>query len=238
MIRKFLFFSLGMMIGTVTWSQYLEPQQRDEHPLMDNLWNAKVDVSNIVNPKDPSLLMSLEYMFNNNLSFSQELGGILGNRQSEDSYGGFKGVKVREELRMYLTPLSFENGYTYISVNALYRFLNMGNRVTLGYDCTDDSQNSCSYLKQATTDLKSSKYGGAVRFGMMKPVSSRLTLEADFGLSLQYQNLTNDYHQDVHIFMNNSFLNQEQTGWSFEPSFSAKIGFVLSKKKRAASNLE
>jgi hypothetical protein len=225
---SFMVFTLVILFSSS--AQYIEGDSVKTHTILQNKISAKIDVSNVVNPRDPSLLMSLEYQYKEGVSFTQEFGLVMDARGTEGSDDGLKGFKAREELRFYLKTTNFEDGIAYLSINGLLRFLNMGDQVILGYGCEDGDYWSCDFVKGPSTDVKTMRYGGAAKVGIIKPVTDRLTLEADVGLSLQYNNVVDDYHTDITLFFDNNSAYNEWVGWWMEPVFAARIGYVIGKK--------
>ncbi len=232
MIKYSSAIALYILIVFQLDAQYLEKEQtvKEGHPIYNNTLIGKLDVSNVVNPRDPSILMSLEYQFKQGVSFTQEFGAVISARGTENTDHGLKGFKAREELRFYLRPIDFEEGMAYLSLNGMLRFLNMGDQVTLGYGCADGDYWSCDFVKSATNDVKTMRYGGAAKIGIIKPVTDRLTLEADVGLSLQYNDVVDDFHKDITLFFDNNAAFSEWVGWWMEPVFAARIGYVIGKK--------
>lgn len=228
------------LILIIIWSLWLltagaqakeEPISKADHPLAANKLNLKLDAANVVNPVDPSILLSLEYQFRTWVSFSQEVGTVMAVRDESGLVeNGWLGFKLREELRFYLNTGSSENALGYLSFNALYRYLSLGESVTIGYGCEDSWQGSCDYLMASQSDVISHRYGGGVKVGLIKPVGDRLTIEADLGMNLLYLQLDRQETEGVTYYYNNDFLSDDQRGWRYEPSFNARIGYVLFKR--------
>ena len=74
-MKRYLLVSLLPLFAASLYAQYQEPQKED-HPLTANRLILKGDFANAVNPKDPSVLLSLEYQFRTWVSFTQEVGVV------------------------------------------------------------------------------------------------------------------------------------------------------------------
>lgn len=229
MISKAFFTFICAISFLACLAQPGEDTSREEHPLSANKLVLKVDLANAVNPSDPSALLSIEYQFRTWVSFTQEVGMVTGIRGEHSEGPHYAGYKLREELRLYVDPGLAGDALGYVSFNATYRHLNLDENVTLGYDCWSDFMGSCEYLKFGESNLKSHRYGGTIRLGLARPVTNRLVMEADVGLGLSYMTLNRQENRDVTFFYPNNYLFDEQKGWHIQPSFSAKIGYVLSK---------
>lgn len=206
-------------------------EEKSQHPVSANAVTLKGDLTNIVNVNDPALLLSIEYQFRTWVSFTQE-AGVLFDVNEDSSPESFSGYKIRDELRAYFHPLAFENGLMYVGVNALYRSMNLGENITVGYGCQNGWMYSCDYLKSMGREVKSQKIGGGLRLGMIKPMGQRLTLEADIGCSLTYHDLgVAQEPSGVTYFTDDALLNWDPEGWWLRPSFNARLGIVLFKRK-------
>jgi|GEM_PF-1655745 len=229
-VALIIYFSVYCSLGLM--AQLAEDSVRDAHPISFNKVNLKVDATNMINPQDPSFMMSVEYQFKPWVSITQEVGKVLTTRGPESPDEDVVGYKFREELRFYFSPHR-ENSLTYVSINSLFRYMNVGQQITVGYGCTDSWKGSCDYLQQARSNLKSYRYGGSLRMGMIKPVTDRIFIEADLGWTVYYHQLSRDNQKaGATYFFNDSFLNREQAGWRLTPSFNARIGFVLVKRTK------
>ncbi len=187
----------------------------------------KLDVSNIINPIDPTLLLALEYRFNAKLSFSQEAGIITGSRRNEDITDGFIGFKVREELRYYWESDIAENVQPYLGFSAAYRYMTLRERGNVGYGCSNSSLWSCDYIQELNDPVTSHLIGGLIRMGLLTYVMPRLSLEGDFGFSMSYLSFDRNHGKNVTYFFDESMVNEQPRGFNLLPNFSIKVGYLL-----------
>jgi len=228
-MKRYLLVSLLPLFAASLYAQYQEPQKED-HPLTANRLILKGDFANAVNPKDPSVLLSLEYQFRTWVSFTQEVGVVTEVRSEETVGDKYLGFKAREELRFYYQPGSSEEALWYFSVNAMYRYLKVDEPVTVGYGCTSDWTSSCDYLRFYDEETSSHRYGGGFRMGISKSVSPRLTLEGDIGLNMMYLLLNRRQEGNVTYFFRDDFFFNNERGLRLQPTLSAKVGYVLMKR--------
>ncbi|MEQ8583314.1 hypothetical protein [Marinoscillum sp.] len=231
-MMKYLLVSLLMLLVTSLSAQY-QDRQKEDHPLAANRLILKGDFANAVNPKDPSVLLSLEYQFRTWVSFTQEVGMVADVRNNESTEDEYLGFKVREELRFYYQPGNSEEALWYFSVNAMYRYLKVDERLTAGYGCTSSWTGSCDYLRFYDEETRSHRYGGGFRLGITKSVSPRLTLEGDIGMNMMYLLLDRRQEENVTYFFRDDFFFNNERGLRLQPTFSAKVGYVLMRRPQA-----
>lgn len=229
-MRKFLPLLLLSVLPLVTKAQYDESEDlKNNHPLTLNELTAKLELANIVNPNDPAVIGAVEYQYKPWRSFSQEVGFIVGLRGFEEEDDVF-GVKIREEWRSYFASHLITDGLMYISGSVQYRYLEARESTTVGYGCGSDWKWSCTYLRGVESLVKTHRYGGSLRIGVMKYLSPHLVIEADLGFAMQNMMIIFDDHGADQIFNDDNFFNQNQEGWRISPMFSAKVGYVFKRK--------
>ncbi len=227
MIKILLASVLVVSNFSMLWSQQNIANDSSNTAVDKNKMIAKIEVGNIINPVDPTLLLALEFPLNERVSFSQELGLVMGYRGDQSILDEFIGFKVREELRFYFDNMSFGEARPFLSLSGMYRFMTITQAGNVGYGCTSGDLWSCDFLQQAEEAIDSHQFGGALKFGFVKTVLPRLTLEGDAGLSLRYLNFQDNQGSDVTYFFRNDVNLNQTSGASVVPVFSIKIGYKL-----------
>ncbi|MFY0606972.1 MAG: hypothetical protein JXR10_09660 [Cyclobacteriaceae bacterium] len=226
MIRVLVFACLLMVGGSAIGQEIIANDPSNTTSDKGGLI-LKVDVGNIVNPIDPTLLLALEVPLSKSVSFSQELGLVTGFRSEVNIFDEFIGFKVREEMRVYIDWMSKENGKAFMSINAMYRFMDFTPDGNLGVGCADGDYWSCQYIKQIDGPIRSHKIGGEIKFGYQMNVTPRMTLEGDAGLRVSELIYSSDSGEDVIFFFDTNYPTEQETGFSTTPVFSIKIGYKL-----------
>lgn len=190
-----------------------------------NKVTLKVDLANYINPFDPSLLVSGEFLIAKKLSFSQEVGIVTGARSSEDM--DFQGWKIREELRWYFGYGSIQ---AYASANFLYRQLSSEEQYVVGYGCDDWAWGGgCDYQRNFRGNISTQRMAGVGRIGMVAPVWPRLFLETDVGLGVSNHRRVEMpvVEEGGRLMRTSSGLTGEAFGRNGMFTFTAKICYVL-----------
>lgn len=222
-MKKLLFLVCLAMLFKTAEAQYLENDSVSDLFSQD-LINAKVDFSNIINPVDPSLLVSVEWLMTPQVSLSQEAGLVTGLRLAEETTH-FKGVKVREELRYYMAAFGGDNR-VYGSFNVSYRYLGVNDRYTLGYGC--DEFENCDYYRSFNGTIKTDRYAAQMRLGLNSRLSDRLFMEIDFGFGMQQYDLRRSSALDEGRFMeNNRFFEEGDFGRQPYLTMSGKLCYSV-----------
>lgn len=195
-----------------------------------DLLNFKVDFTNLINPQDPSLLVSVEYFLTKNFSANHEAGYIVSVNSSDrgEILDAFTGFKTRHELRWFVANENNRNVRPYASVNFQYRYLAIEDRFTLGYEC--DGSGNCEYLKNFIGEVKTDRYVVQVRFGLQSHLSERLIFEFDAGLGYQEYKLRRSSIKGGRFVESNRLISEDSFGTYPYLSVSGKLGFVLFKK--------
>jgi len=188
---------------------------------------AKIEVANLINPVDPTLLLALEYQFHDKMSLSQELGVITGFRGETNLLDDFIGFKLREEFRLYFNKSVLPDElFSYLSVSGGYRFMNLQRTGNVGIGCTGEDLWSCDYIRQLNEPVNSHRFDGTLKIGIIKSVLPKITLEGDVGLRFSYLNFQVEDEEDL-VFFFDSNTNDQKEGFSVLPVVSIKIGYRL-----------
>lgn len=205
-------------------------QEQKSHISVANKWILKLDGADLVHPNDPALTFGVEGRFKKRFAFTQELSWIYAVYETQEPITNFTGIKAATSFRMYLVPYS-TSGSVYMGLMADYRYLDVKDRLTVGYGCTGDGYWSCDYLQSETTEITTNRYAGLLKVGVQEQAHPRITIEVDAGVGLGYLSSRNSANgEDVAIFEFGS--NEDgallRSEWSYLFTFNAKIGYVIS----------
>lgn len=187
----------------------------------------KVDLANAVNPKDQTLLFGIEYFLTPSWSFSQEVGMITAIRD-ERIYGSFNGFKLKEELRYYFSLGKSDHFYT--GLNVFYRNLNVQDQIVLGYDCTNQWSQSCTFIEYYDQPIQTHQYGATLRLGVHQRLSSHLMIETDVGLGFS-SIISDEVETGGAEFVDNYsvYYGRDAEGMRAYTSIQARVGYYLIK---------
>lgn len=225
-MRCTLLLVLFFIVNSSTLAQSVSDEGEEDLSFTDDRMILKGDFFNVVNPEDPSLLLSLEYFLNPWLSISQE-AGIVAGVLSQDDPESFFGLKSRQEVRYYFSE--FGESRIYVSLNWMYRYLEVRDEYILAFGCGDFGD--CDYYQNYQGKIKTDRSAGQLRFGLSGKLSNKITLEADLGLGLRNYTTRGDFFDDARFVEEDRFLNEDQFGWASFITLSGKLGWVIWKRR-------
>lgn len=217
---KYFFFGVFIFCKLAAIGQY------ETNHLKRDLVNLKADFTNLINPQDPSLLLSVEYYVHPAISLNHEFGYVL-DIVTEDEGDAFQGFKTRHEFRWYFTQGEDPSDRFYTSVNFQYRYLAVDDRYTLGYEC---DSGGCEYLKNFMGKIQTDRYVVQFRLGLQSHLTRRLILECDAGIGVQYYDVRRSSIHNGRFMESNRLFSEEDFGRKPYLSISGKLGYVLFKK--------
>ncbi|MEQ8473267.1 MAG: hypothetical protein RIC35_18875 [Marinoscillum sp.] len=201
--------------------------QKSDSVNLRNPFYLKLDISNVVNPIDPGILMGLELKFKEKFSFTQEFGWILSLKDEDNIKQEFTGFKVREEFRVYKGFNDWAGQY-YFGVNAFYRYINLRDRVTLGTNCSEKFSWSCDYVRYDVQEITVHQFGGAFKIGLQKNVASNILIEVDVGLGIQNVSRSEFSNPGEMVdYEFNRVYGEDYLGTRSYPTFNAKVGYQI-----------
>lgn len=200
------------------------------NPTVSDQLILKLDLSQAINPVDPSILLGVEYRPFDSYSFTTELGWIQELR-GESNSSIQQGFKIREELRKYIGASGQEKVNGYFGISLFYRNVEVDDEFSYGFGC-DGPRFTCDYIKYQNANIQTHRYGGILKLGMLSTQTDRWLIEADIGFGFLYLlRRTSSPLEGGTVYTNDSFYHGDNLGWSAAPTFNARIGYVLSKKR-------
>lgn len=222
MNKNSIAFLLLLTLSAAAFSQALDSNKVEFYPLL----SARVDFLNIINPKDPSLLFSVEVSpFVRWMSVVQEAGIVVGLRlpYTEEIVSSFK---YRSELHFFLDVTSDLRAY--IGGDFQYRGLTIRDKYIFGYDCSGDD---CVYYRKYEDELPIQRYTYQYRVGGQF-WSNRFLFDVNVGIGQSYTKIDDASLSKGVIIEQNNYLNQSDLGWNYVITFSAKIGYIICWRRK------
>ncbi len=188
----------------------------------------KIDLLNVLNPIDPSVLVSIEHFpSNQKISLIHEAGVVVDIRQYEQ-VDLVKSFKTRHELRYYFEGL-FENTgipVPYVSADIQYRYLVVNERYVLGYQCEED----CNYYRNFKGNIPTNMWTYQVRFGSQTSFGKRLVFDVNFGFGQRSYTVKRSAVYHGSFIDDERFISENKLGTRLVLSAQGKLGWTFPSK--------
>lgn len=226
-MSRILLILLGLALPLSLFAQ--EDSLTETKSADKGMVNIKVDYANLINPIDPTLLVSLEYYLRPSFSISPEFGyiGQLPNKEYDDRFSGWK---FRQEFRYYLSGMVDESTITYISINLMYRSLQARGDYIVGYGC-NASGRGCEYYQNLNGSVANNRFAALLRFGIFSYLSDRIFLEFDYGAGLRYNREAGPIAPHNAVMLVPLELLANHNGLHPYFTLSCKVGILLFRRK-------
>lgn len=188
---------------------------------------AKFDLANLVNFRDPSVLVGVEvFPFNRWVSIGQQIGFVT-NFYDDDAIEVVSSLKYRGELRTYFNPANNDPKAlnVFMAGSYQYRALTIRDNYILGYECDGD----CLYYQNFDEGIPTTRHVYQMHMGLQSRIN-RMVFETGAGIGMSHLRIDRDAINHAQIVEVNRYLSESNLRRKLYVSVQVKIGCILFKR--------
>lgn len=210
---------------------YLRAQDSLQQTKYPPVVNLKFSPLSLIDPLS-SVQFALEYQVAEKSSLQHEAGYISQMLYNEDwGYKESSGVRLRNELRIYLGRQGTSLNGFYLAPELLFIHFRYERNAVFGQECSDPY--TCQYYQYKDYTVQKQVYGVHQKIGFQS-TSGRLVVDLYSGIGYRHVRVRNIDSPPVNEFYDDFSISSRKTEGIYglpSLSFGFKFGYLLSKKR-------